>query len=179
MKILHHGVWFRLLCVIGLLFLLPSPAEAAPPDSCLAYAFTESQNHQFLVGDNTSQFGTNMTIIHDCDEIMVIIDESEFTSSRNFTLVLDQGLHNISLIGDNFTAHYDNVNFYPDRLDWEGQYRFLIDADVEYIDVGIAEVRANWAVVWGVIIVWALSTMVYWNLISSYTQRNFIEEVKQ
>jgi hypothetical protein len=94
-------------------------------------------------------------------------------------LIVEQGLHNISLIGENFTEEYKNVNFYPDRLEWEGEYRFLMDADVKYIDVGIAEVRANWAVVWGVIIVWALSTMVYWNLISSYTQRNFIEEVKQ
>jgi hypothetical protein len=71
------------------------------------------------------------------------------------------------------------VNFYPDRLQWEGEWFKFNNLDIVLIDAAKAEIQENWASFLSVIIAWILSTYVYWNLINSYVQKNFIEEVVQ
>ena len=49
----------------------------------------------------------------------------------------------------------------------------------QVIELELSETRTNWAVGVGIVIVWVLNVYVYWSLISSYVDRNFIEEVVQ
>ena len=160
--------------------LLPIGTATAAPGDCLAYAYTESGNHAFLVKDNSSNFGENITIITDCENLTVLLDGEFYASTnKNMTLKIESGLHNLSLISENFTATYSNVLFYPDFLEWESKYRFEMNQDLEFIDSALVDTRTNWAVFIGVVVVWILCVYVYWNLINSFIQRNFIEEVVQ
>jgi len=62
-------------------------------------------------------------------------------------------------------------------LNWEFDWIELNELDVQFIDVTKAEIQENWASFLSIIIAWMLSTYVYWNLVQSYVQKNFIEEV--
>jgi hypothetical protein len=64
-------------------------------------------------------------------------------------------------------------------LNWEFDFIALEESKPQFIDVEISELRTNWAVGVGIVVVWVLTTYVYWSLISSYIDRNFIEEVTQ
>ena len=173
---------------VGVLFtvvlLLPLVAAQDPPvddqQSCLAYAYTSSENHLFLLGNNVSMFGSRLVVIHNCENLEVYIDGLfEMSSGSNMGLTIQEGIHNITLQGDGFNATFQNVVFYPDRLDWEYQYQVIQESKPQFIDIEVSELRTNWAVGVGIIIVWVLTTYVYWQMISSYVDRNCIEEVVQ
>lgn len=165
--------------VLLVFLLLPANTAAAPPSQCLAYAFTESENHAFLVQDNSSNFGSKLKIKTDCSSIELIIDGARVATSNSsyFEYQIDQGIHNITLNGDGFNETYNNVIIYPDRLNWEYEWNELTGKDIEFIDITKASLQENWASFLSVVIAWFLSTYVYWQLVQSYIQRNFIEEV--
>ena len=179
----HMGL--RVAVLFILVLLLPTVTAQDPPveddaKGCIAYAYTESENHYFLIKDNSSVFGNSLKIVHNCKELEVYADGFFYaSSSENFTLSLDAGLHEIMLIGDGFNETFDNVMFYPDRLNWEFDFIELQESKPQFIDVELSELRTNWAVGVGIVVVWVLTTYVYWSLISSYIDRNFIEEVTQ
>jgi len=169
--------------LFALVLLLPLATAQGPPvddEDCLAYAYTQSENHLFLLGENSSMFGQKLMVIHNCDQVDIYLDGFfEASSSENFALQIDGGIHNITISSNAFNATYENVVFYPDRLNWEFEYRAIEEAQPQFIDIEIAALQTNWAVGIGIIIVWVLTTYVYWSLISSYVDRNFIEEVVQ
>lgn len=176
----------QMVLEVGFLFalvsLLPMATAQGPPvdEDCLAYAYTESENHLFLLGQNTSMFGQKLMVIHNCEQVDIYLDGFfEASSSENFALQIEDGIHNITIISNGFNATYNNVVFYPDRLNWEFEYRAIEEAQPKFIDIEVAALQTNWAVGIGIIIVWVLTTYVYWSLISSYVDRNFIEEVVQ
>lgn len=177
------GFEWKLLGVLLVLLLTPSSAYAqAPPDSkeCLGYIYTESERHFFLVQTNASVFGTDLKIIHNCDQASLVIDGNQTASSAsNFSYVITQGLHSVELILDNQTMSFENVSFYPDRLQWEFEYIELTEDGETYISISESDFQVNWAVAFSIVIVWVLSVYVYWQLINSYVDRNFIEEVQQ
>jgi hypothetical protein len=117
-----------------------------------------------------------------CETIAVDLNET-FYAQSNFTklkISITPGIYNITLNCDNATFEYYNVYFYPDQLQWIQQYNDLNNFQLPTIDMIIieeAESLANWGSFWSILIVWLLSTYVYWNLINHYVQRNFIEEV--
>lgn len=172
---------------VGLLFLLgvlltPLASAQDPPvsdePSCLFYAYTSSENHLFLLGQNTSMFGSTLNVVHNCDDLTVYVDgEFEASSSSNFIVKIDQGIHQITMVSEDQNITFSNVNFYPDRLDWEYEYQVIQSSKPQFIDIEIAALQTNWAVGAAIVIVWVLTTYVYWSLISSYVDRNFIEEV--
>lgn len=159
-------------------FLLPSVASAhvAP---CLVYSYTESGNHKFLVSNNSSMFGENLTIIHNCNNVSIEIDGEFFAYlTVGAKIPIQNGLHQINMTYENRTVSYQNVMFYPDYLQWEATYDWNMNMpEVEYVSKSILESTTNWAVFFGIGITWILCVYVYWNLINSFTQRNFIEEV--
>jgi len=166
------------LVLLAFLFL-PTVTADDPSSSCLAYAYTESESHAFLIQANTSNFGSKINVVTDCEYIELWIDGALVASSTGsrFQYAIDPGLHNVSLISNNFTANYSYVEFYPDRLNWEFEWIELNNLDVEFIDVTKAQIQENWASFLSIIIAWMLSTYVFWNLVQSYVQKNFIEEV--
>ncbi len=170
----HHSVVLLLVCLLPL-----TTAEAAPPDDCLAYAYTESEHHAFLIQQNSSNFGSNLKVKTDCERVNLWVDGYLVATSNEsfFEFEIEQGVHNITLESAGFTEHYERVSFYPDRLNWEFEWLELSGANVEYITSSEADLKENWASFLSVIIAWFLSTYVFWQLVQAYVQRNFIEEV--
>lgn len=173
--------------VVGI-YLLPMASAQDPPvessseneKECLFYAFTTSENHNFLITNNTSVFGTNVSLIHNCENVELRVDGVFYASSNNsFNFKIESGIYNITIISEEKIEFFSNVLFYPDVLLWESQYEYLINPPIEkeYIDIDLAESQQNWSVALGILMVWVLSTYVYWKLIQSYTDKNFIEEV--
>ena len=169
------GFWFLLsVCLL-------SPVASAHAAPCLAYAYTESGKHQFLIGNNTSNFGDNLTVVHNCDNVSITLD-GEFYAylTVGATIPIPPGLHQINMTYDNQTVAYQDVMVYPDYLTWEANYDFMINVpDVEMVEKSFLDSTINWAVFLGIGITWILCVYVYWNLINSFTQRNFVEEVVQ
>jgi len=81
----------RAIFLLLLVILLPIGTATAAPGFCLAYAYTESGNHSFLIQDNSSNFGDNITIITDCDNLTINVDGQFFarTSKNTAQFVLE------------------------------------------------------------------------------------------
>jgi len=175
----HSRYKFSVSLILLAFLFLPTVSADDPSSSCLAYAYTESESHAFLIQANTSNFGNQINVQTDCEYIELWIDGALVASSTGstFQYAIEPGLHNVSLISNNFSANYSYVNFYPDRLNWEFDWIELNELDVQFINVTKAEIQENWASFLSIIIAWMLSTYVYWNLVQSYVQKNFIEEV--
>jgi hypothetical protein len=174
----------RVVLVLASVLLLPIATAQDPPvddrEECLAYAYTSSENHLFLLGENVSMFGERLVIVHDCEEVEVFIDGVfQAGSSSNFALIVEPGTHNISIEGSGFNDSFSNVVFFPDRLEWEYDFQLIQESKPQFIEINLAQLQTNWAVGIGIVVVWVLTTYVYWSLISSYVDRNFIEEVSQ
>ena len=181
-KTTHMGL--RVAVLFTLVLLLPTVTAQDPPvddaERCLAYAYTSSDNHLFLLGQNTSMFGARLNVVHDCDDLQVYVDGFfEVSSSSSMAVTIEPGIHNITLQADGFNATFTDVVFYTDRLNWEYEFQVIQDSKPQFIDIEVSELRTNWAVGVGIVIVWVLTTYVYWQMISSYVDRNFIEEVVQ
>jgi len=177
----HMGLRVFLFITLGLL-LLPSVNAQGPPDSqeepCLFYAYTSSQNHYFLIQNNAILYGNNLTINHNC-EYLTIYKNNEFViqSNNSINMVIDPGIQNITIETNEYTRSYQ-IEIIPDRLEWESQYEQLfIQPQDEFISINLSNDRENIASIFSIVIVWVLSTYVYWKLIESYVNKNFIEEV--
>lgn len=176
--------------ILGVLLLpLISPTTSAEPPSeenkCLSYAYTESQDHYFLLESNKSAFGSNMTITHNCEYIEVWINGtfSAYTDQEKIQFPLQLGFNNIQIISDNYSKNISDLYIYPDRLSWQFEWVEWQNSDNDYsfdelILRSKATAQQNWASILSIVMVFTLTTMVYWNLINSYIDRNFCEEVK-
>tara|TARA_B110000444_G_scaffold251959_1_gene280574 strand:+ start:2936 stop:3490 length:555 start_codon:yes stop_codon:yes gene_type:complete len=178
-RVLEYSIWFVFLLVI---FPSSSAYAQEPPaeKECILYAYTYSENHYFLIQSNSSIFGQSVIVEHNCESISVSINGSFYASSEsNLNFQIESGVQSITFSSQNKSWVYENVSVYPDRLDWEYDFNMLNDRDSKFIDIKIANTQINWAVAMSITIVWVLSTYVYWSLISSYVDKNFIEEVVQ
>jgi hypothetical protein len=185
----YMGLRVVTVVLIGLILLPMSSAQDPPSSSssqdekdCLFYAYSVSQSHYFLIQNNSSLFGSEINIIHNCDNVLLIVDGFNYASSNeSFKVKIDPGIRNITIQSEDKKEIYESVLFYPDVLLWESEYEYLMNPNIdkEFIDVDVAQLKENWAVAFGIIIVWGLSTLVYWKLIQSYVDKNFIEEVVQ
>jgi hypothetical protein len=184
MKEIKKQIKFKSLRTIILIafFLFLTPLVQGSPYEESAYAFSKSGEHYFLVQNNSSLFGNNITIVHNCETVIIDLNNSFYAQSNSTKLKISiqPGMYNISIHCDNATFQYSNVYFYPDQLQWVQQFEQLNSFQLPTLDMIIleeAESLANWGSFWSILIVWLLATYVYWNLINHYVQRNFIEEV--
>jgi hypothetical protein len=177
----HMGLRVFLFIAFGIL-LLPSVNAQDPPDSqeepCLFYAYSFSQNHYFLIQNDAILYGNNLTLIHNCEYVR-IYKNNEFVieSNNSINMVIEPGIQNFTIETNEYTRTYQ-VEIIPDRLEWERQYEQLfIEPQDEFISINLSNDRENIASIFSIIIVWVLTTYVYWKLIESYVNKNFIEEV--
>ena len=176
------GLRLFMFIVLGVL-LLPSASSQGPPvedqEDCLFYAYSSSQNHYFLLQNNSLMYGNNLTFVHNCDFIRIYKNNQFIAESNNSIIMnIDPGMNNITIETHNKSRTYQ-VQIIPDRLQWEYQYNELLyqDEPAEFIEINLSNSRANYASIFSIIIVWVLTTYVYWRLIESYVNKNFIEEV--
>ena len=187
---IHGSVTVQKWHILGFIILFPlifsSHAVAEPPEnSCLSYAYTESVDHNFLLESNKSVFGSNMTIIHNCDYIEVYVNGNftAYTSQKSLNFPLQLGFNDINILAENYSKNISNVYVFPDRLSWQFEFQEWKNSDNDYslnelILRSTATAEKNWASILSVTLVFTLVTMVYWNLINAYVDRNFCEEVK-
>ena len=174
----------EVLVLAAVVLLLPTVNAQGPPvdDSkeCLAYAYSESDVHAFLVGEGKALFGNNLTIEHNCERVSIYFDDLfQASSSANFSIPIEPGTFHITIETDNSNMTFENITVFPDRLTWEKQYQMVLDFEEPYIAISESNFQINYAVGFSIVIVWVLSVYVYWSLINAYVQRNFIEEVIQ
>ena len=162
-QMVQHRKYFAYLALIGGLILLPLfsfSAYAEPPvdDDCLAYAYTDSANHYFLLGDNKTVFGQTLIVEHNCDFIEVTINGnfSAYTENNKIEFPVNPGFYEIKINSNNSNFTYSNVSFLPDRLTWEFEYfEWQNDFDYtieEYVSLTAATAKANWASILSVVI---------------------------
>jgi len=186
-----HMAWQGLIwaTVLGGFLLSPSitsHALAEPPgeNDCISYAYTESNQHLFLLATNKSAFGNNLTIEHNCDYVEVYIDGnfSVYTEDNSFKIPIGMGLKTIEIRSQNHSNLMSNVNIMPDRLSWQFEWQEWQNENPvsfeEFVELSKATAQANWASLLSIVTVFALVTMVYWHLINGYVDRNYCEEVK-
>ena len=88
-----------------------------------------------------------------------------------------EGRHNLTISTNEETRNF-TIEIFPDRLEWEGEYTRLFEIPkTEFISIDLSNSRENWASILSIVIVWVLTVYVYWKLIESYVNKNFIEEV--
>ena len=178
-KTIIMGLRPFLFVTLGIL-LLPSVSGQDPPleeKDCLFYAYSEAGNHYFLIQNNSVVFGEKIEIKHNC-EYLQVFSNGEFLagSSNSFNVQIEIGLNNMSFEYDNRTENY-TFEVIPDRLNWEFEYENLQSQRVEFISIDTANTQEVYASIFSIIIVWVLCVYVYWRLIESYVNKNFIEEV--
>ena len=170
-----------LFVALGIL-LLPSVNGQEPPvddKPCIHYAYTTSDEYNFLLQNNSKLFGNNLRIVHNCDYVELYV-EGEFYARSNNSVIFDLaiGSQNITIQTNQYSRDY-LIEVFPDRLEWEGEL-LLLDFDnqnTEFIAIDLSNSRENWASIFSILIVFVLTTFVYWKLIESYVNKNFIEEV--
>jgi hypothetical protein len=166
-------------------FIIPT-AKADPPiqeKSCLSYGYAESGNHLFLIGENKTIFGNNLTFIHNCEFLRISVNGNftAYSTNNQFTVPIELGSNQIKIESNESTLTYNNITVLPDRLswefefyDWQNGYDFTIE---EYITVSAATAQKNWASILSIVVVFSLVTQVYWHLINAYIDKNYFEEV--
>ena len=170
-----------LFVALGIL-LLPSVNGQEPPvddeKPCIFYAYTSSEKYNFLIQNNSKLFGSEIQIIHNCQYLQVNLEGQFYARSNNSMLIdIGQGFHNLTITTNEQTRNY-TIEIYPDRLEWEGQYTRLFEMpETELISIDVSNSRENWASILSIVVVWVLTVYVYWKLIESYVNKNFIEEV--
>lgn len=170
-----------LFVALGII-LLPNVNGQGPPvedeKPCLYYAYTSSQDYQFLIHNNSKLFGSELSIIHNCQYLQINLEGEFYARSNNsMYLQIEPGYHNLTIITNENTRSF-NIEIFPDRLEWEGEFMLLNqDQNTEFISIDLSNDRENWASILSIVIVWVLATYVYWRLIESYVNKNFIEEV--
>ena len=185
-----YGSVFGISVILGVLLLSSlNTIQAEPPiqeNDCLIYGYTSSGEHYFLMRTGSSMFGTNITFVNDCQNIDVYVNGNYTASSFNSSelkINLEPGVYDISIISENNRSlFFNNITVYPNALTWVNDYNDWKYPKInieEYISMTSAIAKENWASILSIVIVFVLVTFVYWNLINSYVDRNFIEEVKK
>ena len=130
-------------------------------------------------------FGSNLTIEHNCDNLIIESDGKFIAESFNGTTLyfeLTPGFYNFTITADNATTEYTNVQLYPNALTWFDDYNEWRLGDYtfgELVELNYAKAQENWASFLTAVIIWILVVYVYWNLINSYVDRNYCEEVRK
>jgi hypothetical protein len=171
-------LFVALLSLLGGVNAQEPPVEGSSEKECIFYAYTSSMNHYFLLQNNSIVFGDNISIIHNCEYLQVNQNNLFLARSNNsFLITANPGVSNLTFITPNQTIDM-TIQFFPDRLQWEYEYsRLNFDQDTEFISVDVANSKEVVASIASIIIVWVLCVYVYWRLIESYVNKNFIEEV--
>ena len=108
-----HGssaVLFTILITATVAYL-PLSVTAEEPPECIAYAYSTTDNHYFLLQNNSIMYDSTLIIKHNCESLQLFLnDDLIHETSINSTLYLPEGINNYTIITDNNTYYYQNVN---------------------------------------------------------------------
>ena len=180
----------RLCCrVVGLLVvlsLLPLvQAQSQPPiqqDECLAYAFTRSGQHGFLLENNSIAYGNTVFIRSNCEQLTIFMDGEFYSSHSNqseIQIYFEGFSLNMTIESGNFTYYAQNVVLFESQFAWSQNYLEYQEnlPELTFVELGKMVFQENVVSVASIAIVWFLSVNIYWALINHYLDRNLFEEV--
>lgn len=166
---------FTILILVLVAYLPLSVSALEPP--CIAYGYTTTDNHYFLLQNNSIMYDSTLIIKHNCDNVQVYLnDDLIHETTTNSTLYLPEGMNNYTIIADNTTYEYQNVNIIGGSLGWYNDYLEYTE-NLPSISEYQGQRTSNFVAFFTGIIIWLLSVNVYWKLINHYVDRNYFEEV--
>jgi hypothetical protein len=176
---LIKGVLF--LSALTLLPLVQAQDQPPIQEECLAYAFTQSEGHSFLLHNNSLAYGNQVFIRTNCDQYTVSINGEffgNFGSRYNFFEV-ENGTMNLTITSGNYSYVAENVVIFQNQFTWSENYQVWLDdqPQMTFIELGAMVFQENVVSVASIVIVWFLAVNVYWALINHYLDRNLFEEV--
>lgn len=175
------AVLFGCLMVFTLLPLVQ--AQTPPPsDECLAYAFTRSEGHSFLMENNTIVYGNQILIKTNCETFNVYFDDIFYATYDNVeeASIFYDGINvNMTITSGNYTYEAQNVVIFQNQFTWSNEYQRYTQnlPSLTYIEMGEIVFKENVVAVSSILIVWFLSVNIYWILINHYLDRRLFEEV--
>jgi hypothetical protein len=181
-----YGCVIWVLSVVAFIPLLPLvQAQPQPPiqsDECLAYAFTRSEQHGFILENNSFAYGSTIFIKTNCEVLDVYFDgelTSKYTNQSEIQIMFNEPIINMTLRSENFTYHAQNVVLFQNQFSWSQNYVQYVENQPEltFIEFGKMTFQENVVSVASIVIVWFLSVNIYWALINHYLDRNLFEEV--
>lgn len=177
------------LLALGVILLTPSiaqPASAAPPDSCLVYAFTfdDTSDHYSLIRSESVAFGTGLTVVTNCEgEYEVSVDGMALFKGSNTShgVGYDGFIEEMEIRGDGWAVTYHNLTLFQSGHLSDALYEYdphtapgTIPLSLE--DISMKEVIASAGTG---LIVWVIVTGFLYKAINAKVDRTFIEEVVQ
>ena len=178
-KWLIEGV--SVLLVLTLLPLVQAQSQPPIQEDCLAYAYTQSEGHSFLLQNNSIAYGNQIYVRTNCDEYTVEIDGEFFGNfgSRFNLFEVENGSLNFTITSGNFTYVANNVMVFGNQFTWSENYQTWVDEQpqMSFIELGKMTFQENVVAVASIVIVWFLAVNIYWALINHYLDRNLFEEV--
>lgn len=172
---------------LGLLVLISLPlvqAQPQPPNDCLAYAFTRSDAHSFLLENNSYAYGNQIFIRTDCQDFSVYFDNEFYANYQNqnsASIFIPNGTLNMTIQSGNYTYYAQNIMVFENQFSWTQNYiTYQRDLpELTFIELGKITFQENVVSLASILIVWFLSVNIYWALINHYLDRNLFEEVKE
>ena len=175
-----HGSWAGLFTILlmATVAYLPLSVSAQEPPQCIAYGYTVTDNHYFLLQNNSIMYNEVLIIKHNCENVEIYLnDDLIHQTSTNSTLYLPEGINNYTITADNSTYYYENVNIIGGSLGWYDDYLEYTN-NKPTISEFETQLTQNFVAFFTGIIIWILSVNVYWKLINHYVDRNYFEEVQ-
>ncbi len=178
-----HGLWALIAALLLTPFAASSGAVAqGPPDDdsgCLAYAFTRSADHAFLLESNSTIYGSDAFVIHNCGNVTVFINGSFAAQGESGLRVpIPAGMLDFTIQSQGvLLVEAYSVEMRPDRLEWEYEWQEIQQNKPISVDPNHVAIQQNWAAGLTALIVWVLSVQVFWHLVNGFVQRNYVEEV--
>ena len=109
--------------LIGVATSSASPAVGA--NNCLTVGYTVdyATNVSTLAGNDSIMIGSQMIIVSGCGQFKVYIDGFLYSGGSNeHSVNIVEGVHSIKIEGDNFSASWNNMTFFPGSEVWIGDY---------------------------------------------------------
>ncbi len=175
------AVVLGLICVFT---LLPQVQALTPPpeEECLAYAFTRSEGHSFLLENNTVVYGNQILIRSNCQTYNVYFDDVLYATYQNqseASIFYDNININMTITSGNYSYYAQNVVIFQNQFTWSNEYQRYVQnlPELTYLELGEIVFKENVVAVSSILIVWFLSVNIYWILINHYLDRRLFEEV--
>ncbi|MAU73622.1 MAG: hypothetical protein CMA22_08300 [Euryarchaeota archaeon] len=157
-----------------------SAASASTPDDCLVYAYVEDgYAHYSLVMHNSTLVGTDLVVraTPSCGVIEVVVNNRPRIGGEVWIeLSIPLETNTIELNGEGWNQTFSNLTIYPagDFTAGVEQYRIPDPITLSLSDL---EESNFWLVIRSSILLWFITTVLFWKVLNFIADRFHCEEV--
>jgi hypothetical protein len=157
-----------------------SATSASAPEDCLVYAYVEDgYAHYSLVMQNSTLVGTDLIVraTPSCGIIEVVVNDRPRIGGESWIeLSIPLETSSIQLVGEGWNQTYSNLTIYPagDFTAGVEQYRIPDPITLSLSDL---EESNFWLVIRSSILLWFITTVLFWKVLNFIADRYHCEEV--